>query len=178
LGFFTIGAIVILERGQNLYSGLFSSPLRTGEYLAAKAISLGIISLVSSLAIMVAGLGRFVNPLLIVPGIFLTAMFFTLVGFAPALRFKSLPVFLLLSPVYIIIFFAPILLYLELVDLPLLYLLPTTGSLLLIDGSLRGLSVGMTIYSIAILGLWLIGAWLLAQGVLHGHIIRGGGNSE
>jgi len=178
LGFFMIGAIVMLERGQNLYSGLFSTPLRTSEYLAAKTISLGIISLASSLVIALVGLGQYLNLLLIVPGIFLTAMFFTLVGFAPALRFKSLPVFLLLSPAYIIIFYAPILLYFGIVDSVLFYLLPTTGALMLIDGSLTGLSTGLVFYSIGIIIVWLLGAWQLAERVLYRHIIQGGRAEE
>lgn len=135
LGFFTIGALVMLERGQNLYSGLFSTPLRPSEYLVAKTVSLGIISLTSSAIIALAGLGQLLNLLLLIPGIFLTAILFTLIGFVPALRFNSLPVFLLLSPVYIIVFFAPILSYLGVTDSILFYLLPTMGSLLLIDGA-------------------------------------------
>lgn len=177
LGFFLIGAIVMLERGQNLYSGLFSTPLRTREFLTAKVISLGGISLVSSLIIVLAGLGQAVNLLLIVPGIFLAAAFFTLVGFAPALQFRSLPAFLFLAPVYIIVFFAPIVFYLGVSDSLFFYFLPTTGALMLIDGSLTGLSAGQVIYSFTVLLLWLWVAWNMAERVLQRKIIRGGGNS-
>lgn len=175
LGYFTIGALVMLERGQNLYAGVFSTPLRLNEYLAAKALSLGVISTASSLLIIAAGLGRWVNPLYVVFGVFLTAMFFTLAGFAPALQFKSLPVFLVMSPLYIVGFNLPILYYLGLVDSLLFYVLPTTGSLLLIDGSISGLDVWQVVYSLFILALWVAGAWYLARKVLLRYIIRGGG---
>ncbi|MTI96974.1 MAG: ABC transporter permease [Firmicutes bacterium] len=175
LGYFTIGALVMLERGQNLYAGVFSTPLRVNEYLAAKALSLGVISTASSLLIIVVGLGRWVNPLYVILGVFLTAMLFTLAGFAPALQFKSLPVFLVMSPLYIVGFNLPILHYLGLVDSFLFYLLPTTGSLLLIDGSLTGLSVWQVVYSLTVLVVWVLGAWYLARKVLERYIIRGGG---
>jgi len=174
LGFFLIGAIVMLERGQNLYSCLFATPLRTTEYLAAKVISLGTISFISSLIICSAGLGRMVNLVYFLPGIFLPAAFFTLVGFAPALKFRSLPAFLLLAPVYIIVFFAPVLFYLGISDLWLFYLLPTTGAMLLIEGSLLSLSWGQYFYSVTVLLVWLWAAWSLAGGVLGKHIVQEG----
>ncbi len=175
LGYFSIGALVMLERGQNLYAGVFSTPLRIDEYLVAKALSLGIISTASSLLIIVLGLGRMVNPVYVAAGVFLTAMFFTLAGFAPALQFKSLPVFLVISPLYIVVFNLPVLHYLGLVESVAFYLLPTTGALLLIDGSLTGLSAGQAAYSVIILVLWTLGAWQLARKVLVHYIIRGGG---
>lgn len=147
---------------------------RVNEYLAAKALSLGAISTASSLLIIVAGLGRWVNPMFVVFAVFLTAMFFTLAGFTPALQFKSLPVFLVLSPLYIVVFNLPVMHYLGLVDSVLFYLLPTTGALFLIDGSLTGLSAGQVLYSLFILALWVLGAWHLAWKALARYIIRGG----
>lgn len=174
LGYFVIGALVMLEKGQNLYSGLFTTPLKTTEYLTAKAISLSLISLTSSLIIAGAGLGRFFNPLLIIPGIFMTAVFFTLAGFVPAMQVRSLPVFLLLAPAYIISFYLPILPYLGLADWRMFYWLPTAGALFLIDGAFMGLTGGKILYSLAIVCLWIWIAWRLAQKVLNRHILKRG----
>jgi fluoroquinolone transport system permease protein len=43
LGFFFIGGILQLERGEGLLDALFASPLRPAEYLVSKAASLGLL---------------------------------------------------------------------------------------------------------------------------------------
>ena len=48
LGFFFIGGILQLERGEGLLDALFLSPLRPSEYLISKALSLALISAASS----------------------------------------------------------------------------------------------------------------------------------
>lgn len=174
LGYFIIGALIMLEKGQNLYSGLFITPLKTTEYLAAKAISLSLISLASSLIIAGAGLGRFFNPLLIIPSIVMIAIFFTLTGFVPAMHVRSLPVFLLLAPAYIITFYLPIIPYLGLADWRYFYWLPTAGALFLIDGAYTGLTAGKILYSLAIICPWVWLAWQAAHKVLKSQIIMRG----
>ena len=55
LGFFFIGAIVLLEKGQSLTDSLFVTPLRLHEYLLSKLLSFMVLSFVSEVLIVVGG---------------------------------------------------------------------------------------------------------------------------
>jgi len=74
LGFFFVGGLVLFERKQNLLEGFLVTPLRPGEYLLAKALSLSLISLATSLAIAWLGVGVPFNPLLLLAGVSLTSI--------------------------------------------------------------------------------------------------------
>jgi fluoroquinolone transport system permease protein len=55
--FYFTGGLVLLEKGQGTLEAQVVTPLRTWEYLAAKVITLGILSLVESTVIVVLGYG-------------------------------------------------------------------------------------------------------------------------
>ena len=115
LGFFFIGALLMLEKQQGILRLLTVVPMDMKEYLLAKVASLALVALVSSLVICIAG-GLRVNYLLFIPSLLLTTSFFTLAGFmtglwcqtvnqyfgrvVPGMFLIIIPVAALLSPTY------------------------------------------------------------------------------
>ena len=158
LGFFFIGGIVLLEKGQNTLESLFVTPLRVHEYLLAKVGSLTLLALASSLAIAFFSLGFDFNVVLLVLAAALTSVLFTLLGIALAARAKSLNQYFLYSlPTAVL--FLPFLKYLGLWDTWLFYLFPVTPALLLLQGALFGVSLVEVLYAVAALSIWIAVAY-------------------
>ncbi|WP_042220814.1 fluoroquinolone export ABC transporter permease subunit [Oceanobacillus manasiensis] len=159
LGFFFIGGLVLLERNQNILDNLFITPYKVEEYILSKALSLTVLSIISSYAIHISVFGFSFGMILFLIGVFLTSMFFTIFGLGVAVRSHTLNGFFLLSSSYSLIFCLPLL---ELVgiDYSLFMLLPTKGALLLISTAFSPINMLEMIYAIGILLFWsLVAFW-------------------
>ena len=80
LGLFFIGGIILLEKGQGVLNVLVVSPLRTTEYVLAKVISLGFISVLAAAAITLFSGYQQVNWVFLIASAFLTSAIFTFAG--------------------------------------------------------------------------------------------------
>lgn len=157
LGFFFIGGIMLLERGQNILQNLFVTPFQVGEYLVAKVISLTFLALATSMLITVLVFGPAFKPLPLVAGVVLGSFVFTLLGFTLASRVRTLNEYIIVSPLYMTVFVLPLFTYFGIVKLPLLWLHPGHASLLLIGaafvpdpltpGELAGALVNLTAWT-------------------------------
>ncbi len=174
LGFFFVGGLVLFERKQNLLEGFLVTPLRPGEYLFAKALSLSLISLGTSLAIIWLGVKAPFNPLLLLTGVGLTAPFFTLVGVTLAVRSRTLNGFILISFLTAPLFAIPLAEYFGLFTHPLLYLVPGRGGMLLLAGSLQGIAPTDVLFSTLSLTFWLVAAFIWAKKCFYRNIVEGG----
>ncbi|MBT3253551.1 MAG: hypothetical protein HN995_05925 [Candidatus Marinimicrobia bacterium] len=154
LGFFFIGAIVLLERGQNLPQSLFVTPLRLHEYLLAKIFSFLFLSIASAFLIM---LGAFVGGqdlIWFIFGAIMSTLIYTLFGLVFAARarhvndyfVKALGIGLLIS--------LPIFAYLRLFDTPLFYVFPTRATLILLDVLNVDYSISEKLFSVVSLVIW------------------------
>jgi fluoroquinolone transport system permease protein len=155
LGFFFVGGIILLERGQNVLDNLFVSPLYLREYLLSKAGSLAVLSVLTSMVIHISVLGVSSINVSFVLGVGLTSLFFTLLGIGVAVRCRSLNAFFLLAPLYTLVFLLPLLSYFNVYETLLISLLPTHSSLLLIEASFNKLPLFTAVGHI----LWLI-CWI------------------
>lgn len=172
LGFYFIGGIMLLEKGQNTLESLFVTPLRMSEYIWSKAASLTMLSLLSSLAIAVFTLGAGVNIALLTLGVGLGSVFFTLLGFALAARARSLNQYFFYS-IPVAIFDLPLLKYLGLPDNWLYYLLPSQPELLLIEGAAGSITPGQTLYAVVALCVWIAVAYRWAQSWFYRYTVLG-----
>ena len=165
LGIFFVGGIVLLERNDNTLESLFVTPLKSGDYCIAKALSLGILALSSSLVLAVAGTGGFGFdwPSLIV-GTFLTSTLFTFTGLSLSVRTEQVIGYILTAVPIVVVAAAPLLNFLGATDSYLFYLIPTQASLSLLAGGVTPGSVPVRelIMSTGILLVWNAGAWLWA----------------
>lgn len=172
LGFLFISAIILLEKEDNILESLFVTPLKLDEYITAKLISLGLISLLSSLFIVIVSIQSKVNYFLLISGIILAALVFTLFGIAITARIKTVNQFLIISTVFSIIIALPLLKYLGIADSWIFYLLPSQPVLLLIGGALKNeISSFNLIYSFSAAVIWGLIAYNWARKSFYQHII-------
>lgn len=172
LGFLFISAIILLEKEDNILESLFVTPLKLDEYIAAKLISLGLISLMSSLFIVIVSIQSKVNYFLLISGIILAALTFTLFGIAITARIKTVNQFLIISTVFSIIIALPLLKYLGLADNWIFYLLPSQPVLLLIGGALKNEISNLNLfYSFTAAVIWGFIAYNWARKSFYQHII-------
>ena len=174
MGFFFVGAIIILERDQNIHQSLFVTPLTITKYLISKSVVFAVLTLITGYVIVVFTIGL-VNFLPLTISLFLSSIFFTLLGISASVRAKSLNRFLILSPVYLLLFFAPLMEYLNFFTLSLTYGMPSRATLVLLEGTFRPLSMGEWLYGVGFLLFSIFLAYLWAVKSYKDYIILGKG---
>ncbi len=112
VGFFFIGGIVMLEKTQGILDFLIVTPLRSKEYLMAKAISMAMLAILASCAITLVAYQDEVRWSLLILGIGISALIFTLYGFFVAAKCKSLNAYFIKMIPYMLLIVLPCLLLL------------------------------------------------------------------
>lgn len=107
VGFFFIGGIVMLEKVQGILNYIVVTPLRTREYLLSKVISLAILGEAAGIAIVLQTYQGKVNWLLLITGIFLSSVFFTLFGFLIAAGCRTINQYFIKAVPYTLILILP-----------------------------------------------------------------------
>lgn len=154
LGFFFIGGLVLLEKGQDIHNTLFVTPYKPEEYMMSKTLSLTMLSMISSYLIHVSQFGFTTNPLLFMTGVFLTSVFFTLTGMGVAFRCRSLNGFFFLSTLVTFVFMLPILDFLNIWSVPIFDVLPAQGSFILLRSAFEPIPLMRLLYAIFLLAGW------------------------
>jgi len=171
LGFFFIGGLVLLEKGQNIHDNLFVTPYKLEEYLGSKTLSLTVLSLLSSLAIHISAFGVTSHLFAFMVGIGLTSSFFTLIGLGVAARSQTMNGFFLRSMLYTTVFFVPLLEVMGGWSSPLFALMPPKASLMLIGAAFAPLHGAGWIYALAVLVAWNILAYVWTRRLFDRHIL-------
>ncbi len=152
--FYFMAGLVLLEKGDGVLEGLVVTPLRQGEYLAAKLISLTLLTLVENGAIVTAVFGFRYNILMFIAGLGLMACFNILLGFIVVARYDSINRFLLPSVLVTMLLTIPLLDYLDLWTSPLIYLHPVQAPLLLLKGAFEPIMAWQAVYGVVYAVLW------------------------
>ncbi len=182
--FYFMAGLVLLEKGEGILEGLVVSPLRRGEYLISKAVTLALLSVVESLGITIVLYGLGFNIFFLAVSIILLGLFLTLLGFVAVSRYESINTFLLPSVVMLMVISVPLLDYFKLwppnqIGLGLswlIYLHPIHALLLLMKAAFEPIAAWQLgyglFYSLAWIGLtyrWCKGAFyhfvILKEGV-------------
>lgn len=192
LGLLFVAAIVLFERDDRVLQGLSVSPLRPGEYVAAKAASLTVLALGASLVLATAAWlakGATFDPLLLVVGVGLTGLAFSLIGLALVVRCESLSRFLPTAILAELVLSLPGGGYFGLLKSPALYLLPTLPAMNVIGaafgvgpggkggGLVSGPAGGPAFIwlSVAALAGWTVVLYFWARSSYVRFVVRGGG---
>ena len=154
LGFFFIGAIVLLEKGQNLTDSLFVTPLRLHEYLVSKLLSFLLLSLASASLIAIGGGVRGHDSLLFILGLILSAGLYTLFGLIFAARARHVNDYFVRALGLGLLISLPVLSYIGLFDTALFYAFPTRATLILLDVLGKDYLLGEKLYAVGNLILW------------------------
>jgi len=163
LGFFFIGGLVLLEKGQGIYDNLFVTPYKPEAYIWSKTLSLSLLSVLTSTIVHLSAFGGMSHAFYFISGVWITSMFFTLIGIGVAVRCQTLNSFFLLASVYSFGFIVPLVEVVGLWHSPLLGLLPTKGSLLLLSSSFKPISSLEIVYAYCILIVWTVLAYRWAK---------------
>ena len=180
LGFFFIGGIILLEKDENTLQNLFVTPIRTGEYVIAKDISLSLLAVLSSGIIAAAAVGFNANWAMLLTGVLLTSVVFIHIGIAAVSRIKSLNKYMLSAVVYMIPLFAPILDYYGIVPFWGFRLFPTWASITLVGGALSPVSPppGDIVLAYGVLAGWAVLSYFWAVNWIERYVIgRKGGRA-
>ncbi len=155
IGFIFIGALVLFEKGSGTIGALIVTPLRKTEYLFSKVFSLGIIAIICSLVMAMAGHGWKFNYFLFIYGVAFTSFIFTLIGFIGVSRVRSMNQFVIIIPFFMIPFILPLLNFFNLTSSWILYLIPTQAFLDLLWASFHVVPTGRIIFALIYLPIWL-----------------------
>ncbi|HEX2270783.1 MAG TPA: hypothetical protein VHH35_14650 [Pyrinomonadaceae bacterium] len=109
--FYFVSALLLLERSEGTLAAQSVTPLRGGEYLASKVMTLTALSLVESLLIATAVAGFDRRLLMMSIGIVLAAILFCLSGVALIVHYESINEFIMPSVLFTAVLSLPILGY-------------------------------------------------------------------
>ena len=141
LGLFFIGGMVLLEKEQGVLQMLVVTPLTIKEYVLSKVIALTFIAILAGL--LMTGISAYqpVNYFLLLIGIILTSIFFTLIGFMISTRAKNLNTFFLYMMPWTALFMVPCVFYVMYPHLKVLLLVPSVSGIHLVFGAMGGQSI-------------------------------------
>jgi fluoroquinolone transport system permease protein len=135
VGFFFIAASVFFEKDERTLSAIATTPLRFGEYLAAKLVTLtGLtVALAVGVALVTRGLD-FNLPLLLI-GSVLGALVMLMAGLLSSLPFDSVSDWFMIGVMPLVVLTSPVFFYAGVWEWPLFYVVPTQGPLLLLGAA-------------------------------------------
>lgn len=153
--FYFVAGLVLLEKGQHTLLGLVVTPLRRGEYLTAKIITLTWLALLESLLIVGVSYGLGLNWLWLLFGLLALAAIYILAGFIFVSRYDSINEYLMPSGLLTGLLSLPLLDYFELWPSLLFYLLPTQPPLLLLRAAFQPVATWQLGYAMLGSLLWI-----------------------
>jgi len=151
MGMFFMGAIILLEKSENVLNSIAISPVKTQEYIMSKIISLGVISVVT--AIILGALAGLTNYFEIGISVFLCSSIFTLLGLLVASKVSSLNQFTIATVPFEIICFLPPIIAMFWCDSYLFLIHPGTACINLLAQK------GNVYFNIGIILIWFLILW-------------------
>lgn len=109
MGMFFMGALILLEKSQRITNSIAISPVTAWEYILGKSISIGIISEIVGMILLLQGHTR--NIVLSSIGIFAGSVIFSLCGIIVGAKIESLSQYIVCTIPFEIIGFVPVILY-------------------------------------------------------------------
>lgn len=174
--FYFVGALVLLEKSEGTLTGLITTPLRSGEYLWAKLLTLVLLGVVESLLIVVPNFGAAFDWPLLLLGAALLGGIYTLLGFIAIVRYDSINEYLLPSMGMVILLMLPLLGLLGMMPAWPLYVHPLQPPLVLMRAAFGATTEWWAIgYGLFGSLLWLLGSFLWAQRLFYRFVIRTAG---
>ncbi|MCU0494788.1 MAG: ABC transporter permease [Chloroflexaceae bacterium] len=133
--FYFLAGLVLLEKDERTPLALATTPLRHGEYLGSKIITLSGLALAETLLLAGVLAGWRLSPLPLLVGTLLASIIYCLVGALAVARYHAINQFLLPSALVLALLWLPLLAYLAGWQHPLLLLHPFGGPLLLVEAA-------------------------------------------
>lgn len=175
IGFLFVGGTVFFEKQERTLSAVVASPLRFGEYLAAKLIVLLMISLGVAVVVVTIADGFAYRAAPLVLGVILGTLLMLLVGFISSLPFTSVSNWFLAAVIPLSVMNLPVLYYSGLWPHPALYLVPTQGPLLLLGAACNQMSLTpwQVGYAVVYPIVCVAGLWRAARVMFSRYVVAG-----
>lgn len=154
LGVIFVGALILLEKQQNVIHSLFVTPLEPSRYIWSKILSLSLIATTMSLLVYLPVWSVDLYTIMVFVTVIITAGIFVMLGLGIASRVNSINDYfgtLMLASLFIVI---PVFLYLLLDQHPAFILLPYIASLDLMLGAVYPLPTWRIITDLVLLLSW------------------------
>jgi len=134
MGFFFMGAVVLLEKSQKVNFSIVTSPVKMFDYIISKIISFAIIG--SIIALIIVEFVNMQHVVIVLLSVIMSSLLFSLCGLLIALKIKNLNQFILVTvPVELIILIPVILMVLYGENLPFFVVHPGIATLQLLLGN-------------------------------------------
>ncbi len=173
--FFFVAAMVLFEKDDGTLEALVVTPLRVGEYLASKVLTLTLLAVVETV-LMVAIV--YPSPIALFPlisGTIAMAIAYVLFGFAVAVRYDSITGLLFPAVFVNFLWQIPVLGSLAIFDPAILYLHPVRAMLVWVEAAIRPLSAAEWAYAIGYWGLTIAVLYRVAHRAFVRFVIRSRG---
>jgi len=161
--FYFAAALMLLEKGQGVVASLLTSPLRPGEYLWVKALTLALLGAAEHVAIVRLVFGPEQGWGLLLLGASLLSILYVFLGLAVVARHAGINTFLIPSIGWIALFTLPLLGFYELLPRWAFAWHPMMPSLVLLEGSSRPISMALVAYGVLGSAGWCAAAFLWAR---------------
>jgi fluoroquinolone transport system permease protein len=179
--FVFLGGLLLLEKGQGTLEGLIVTPLKPGEYLLAKILSLTGLAVLENVVITaaarVSGLLSEADWGWVLIGSALSGAVYTLLGFLTVIRYDTLNEFLMPMIFATALLQLPALVCFGMPEYRLLYLLPTHGPLLMFQAALNPLPPATMIYAVLYPSAWILVSFSWGRRALRRFVTGGIGKS-
>ena len=149
IGFYFMAGVLFLEKNDGVLAALVVTPLRRGEYLLSKVVSMTLLALVASSAVVLLVHGWRLNWGLLLLGVAINAWVMILLGFWLASRYAGISDFLVPSLVYMAPSQLPALVYFGVSHAWFLYLIPTQPAMVLLEAAFRPVPAWQLLYAVS-----------------------------
>ena len=151
MGMFFMGALILLEKSQRITNSIAISPVTVEEYILGKIVSVGIISEIVGVILMLQGHTE--NYFLCAIGIFAGSVIFSLCGIIVGAKIESLNQYIIGTLPFEIMGFVPVILYRIgfMWDNKLMIIHPGCSVMRLIEGDTE-----MAVGAVASIVIWII----------------------
>ena len=174
VGFFFIGGIIMLEKVQGVIQYIVVTPLTSKEYLAAKIISLSLLAEAAGITITAVTYKGNISWVLLVLGILLSSVFFTLYGFIIAAGCNTVNEYFIKMIPYMLVIVFPCFSLIGFHNSWLFNIFPSVAGIKLVFGAFHGVSMFEAISYIIYLLIFNAILFLRVERIFDEKIVYGG----
>ncbi|MCB0115103.1 MAG: ABC transporter permease [Caldilineaceae bacterium] len=171
-GFFFMAGLYYLEKGDRVLEGLVVTPLRIWEYLTAKVATLTVVAVIVGAVVTLVTYGVGINWGWYVVAVVAMSAPLTLFGFVIAARYNGINEYLLPAVLYLSVMQIPLVGYFHLWDGWLLYLIPSTPGMVLLEAAFGNVPLWEIGYALIYLAALTVVSYIWAQRTFENVIAR------
>lgn len=175
-----VAGMILFEKDEGTLHATIVSPVRTGEYLWAKVVTLTVLATLECLIavggalfiVSLSGALPWPNIPLLVGGIAAMGVFFTLLGIVLVVRYNKITDFLMPMAGIASALQLPFLYFWGVVEHPLFLVIPTSAPTMLVQGAFIPLESWEWIYGLSYTAVMIISLTVWAHRAFRTHIIQ------